>query len=90
MKSENTMKPNIDKFNKIYLKAFGYNPCPMGEPELEKFYDLVVMQCMEAALNPMNYDSTECGEDVATDIAMVIQQSLSLSIEKNKEKHHGS
>lgn len=84
------MKPNIDKFNKIYLKAFGYNPCPMGEPELEKFYDLVVMQCMEAALNPMNYDSTECGEDVATDIAMVIQQSLSLSIEKNKEKHHGS
>lgn len=72
------MKRNINKFNKIYLEAFGYHPCPMGETELEKFYDLVVKQCWEAALDPMNYDSTESGEDVATDIAMAIQQSLSL------------
>lgn len=72
------MKRNINKFNRIYLEAFGYHACPMGETELEKFYDLVVLQCVEVALNPMNYDSTECGEDVATDIATAIQQSLSL------------
>ena len=32
-------------FTELYKKAWGHFPCPTGEPELEKFAELIVMEC---------------------------------------------
>ena len=32
-------------FTELYKKAWGHFPCPTGEPELEKFAELIVREC---------------------------------------------
>jgi hypothetical protein len=34
-------------FTELYKKAWGHFPCPTGEPELEKFAELIVAECTE-------------------------------------------
>lgn len=36
-------------FTKLYKEAWGYFPCPAGEPELEKFAELIVQECAKIA-----------------------------------------
>ena len=31
-------------FNELYKKAWGHFPCPTGEPELEKFAELILTE----------------------------------------------
>jgi len=59
-------------FVEAYKQAFGHFPSPMGEEEQVAFFNAVVNLCKWVALDPMTYDSTECGFDVACDIAMAI------------------
>lgn len=33
-------------FTELYKKAWGHFPCPTGEPELEKFAELIVRECI--------------------------------------------
>ena len=35
-------------FTELYKKAWGHFPCPTGEPELEKFAELIVKECIGA------------------------------------------
>lgn len=37
-------------FTELYKKAWGHFPCPTGEPELEKFAELIVRECMTTVL----------------------------------------
>jgi hypothetical protein len=34
------------RIQELYKEAYGYFPCPMGEPETEKFAELIVRECM--------------------------------------------
>ena len=34
-------------FTELCKKAWGHFPCPTGEPELEKFAELIVAECTE-------------------------------------------
>ena len=34
-------------FTELYKKAWGHFPCPTGEPELEKFAELIVGECID-------------------------------------------
>ena len=34
-------------FTELYKKAWGHFPCQTGEPELEKFAELIVAECTE-------------------------------------------
>jgi len=55
-------------FVEAYKESFGYFPSPVGEDEQVKFFNEVVNLCKRIALDPMTYDATECGDDVARDI----------------------
>jgi len=33
-------------FTELYKKAWGHFPCPTGEPEMKKFAELIVRECM--------------------------------------------
>ena len=33
-------------FTELYKKAWGYFPCPAGEPELEKFAESLIQECI--------------------------------------------
>jgi hypothetical protein len=59
-------------FVDAYKEAFGHFPSPVGEDELVKFFNAVVNLCKDVTLDPMTYDETECGFDVACDIGMAI------------------
>jgi hypothetical protein len=34
-----------ERIRELYVKAYGYFPAPIGEPELEKFAELIVKEC---------------------------------------------
>lgn len=34
------------RIKELYKQAFGYFPAPIGDPELEKFAELIVKECM--------------------------------------------
>ena len=34
------------RIQELYKQAYGYFPCPAGEPETEKFAELIVQECM--------------------------------------------
>lgn len=34
-------------FTELYKKAWGHFPCPTGEPELKKFAELIVRECVK-------------------------------------------
>ena len=36
-----------ERIRELYKQAFGYFPAPTGEPELEKFAELIVQECAE-------------------------------------------
>lgn len=36
-------------FTELYKKTWGHFPCPTGEPELEKFAELIVQECANVA-----------------------------------------
>lgn len=36
-------------FTELYKKTWGHFPCPTGEPELEKFAELIVRDAMDYA-----------------------------------------
>jgi hypothetical protein len=38
-----------ERFTELYKQAWGHFPCPTGEPELEKFAQLIVRECAEVA-----------------------------------------
>jgi hypothetical protein len=59
-------------FVEAYKQAFGHFPSPAGEDEQIAFFNAVVSLCKWVALDPMTYDSTESGLDVACDIAVAI------------------
>ena len=40
-----------ERIRELYVKAYGYFPAPIGEPELEKFAELIVKECAEIAYN---------------------------------------
>ena len=33
-------------FTELYKKAWGHFPCPTGEPELRRFAELIVRECL--------------------------------------------
>ena len=35
------------RFTELYKQAWGHFPCPTGEPELEKFAELIVRDCID-------------------------------------------
>ena len=35
------------RIQELYKQAYGYFPCPTGEPETEKFAELIVKECIE-------------------------------------------
>jgi len=39
-------------FTELYKKAWGHFPCPTGEPELEKFAELIVAECANILMKP--------------------------------------
>jgi len=58
----------IDKyFVEAYEEAFGYFPSLVQGNQV-KFFNAVVNLCKRVTLDPMTYDATECGDDVARDI----------------------
>jgi hypothetical protein len=66
-------------FVEAYKESFGHFPSPnavlrlfVGEDELVKFFNAAVNLCKDVTLDPMTYDETECGFDVACDIGMAI------------------
>jgi hypothetical protein len=36
-------------FTELYKKAWGHFPCPTGEPELKRFAELIVAECLKQA-----------------------------------------
>jgi hypothetical protein len=34
-----------ERIRELYVKAYGYFPAPIGEPELEKFAELIIKEC---------------------------------------------
>ena len=40
-------------FTELYKKVWGHFPCPTGEPELEKFAELIVREFIVSLLLPM-------------------------------------
>lgn len=34
------------RIQELYKQAYGHFPCPAGEPETEKFAELIVQECM--------------------------------------------
>jgi hypothetical protein len=58
-------------FVEAYEEAFGYFPSLVQGKQV-KFFNAVVNLCKNVALDPMTYDETECGDDVARDIGMAI------------------
>ena len=59
-------------FVEAYKQAFGHFPSPVGEAEQVAFFNAVVQLCKRVALDPWSYDGDECGDDVARDIGMEI------------------
>ena len=47
------------RIQELYKQAYGYFPCPAGEPETEKFAELIVKECMMVAVE---CDVTEYGD----------------------------
>jgi len=39
------------RIQELYKQAWGHFPCPTGEPELEKFAELIVRECAELSVN---------------------------------------
>lgn len=35
------------RIQELYKQAYGYFPSPVGEPETEKFAELIVKECIE-------------------------------------------
>jgi len=38
-----------ERLHDLYKQVFGYFPSPIGEPELEKFAELIIGECVDAA-----------------------------------------
>ena len=71
-RSETTLDSETDNgtdkyFVEAYEVAFGYFPSLVQGKQV-KFFNEVVNLCKRIALDPMTYDETECGDDVARDI----------------------
>ena len=47
-------------FTELYKKAWGHFPCPTGEPELEKFAELIIQECL-LAISHTPIESDEIG-----------------------------
>ena len=75
-RSETTLDSETDNgtdkyFVEAYEEAFGYFPSLVQGKQV-KFFNAVVNLCKRVTLDPMTYDETECGFDVACDIGMAI------------------
>ena len=46
-------------FTELYKKAWGHFPCPTGEPELEKFAELIVRECALQCVHNEDMDLIE-------------------------------
>ena len=46
------------RIQELYKQAYGYFPCPAGEPETEKFAELIVQDCISqiAMIGVSSYD----------------------------------
>lgn len=38
------------QLEQIYREAFGHGPRPIGEPELERFAELIIRECAEVCM----------------------------------------
>ena len=45
-----------ERIRELYKQAFGYFPAPTGEPELEKFAELIVRECVQVSLKNSHRD----------------------------------
>ena len=50
-----------NRIRELYKQAYGHFPCPAGEPETEKFAELIVRECAKVsertgALNEANFE----------------------------------
>ena len=59
------------RIQELYKQAYGYFPCPAGEPETEKFAELIVQDCLDVLnsrfmgdLNREDMEVKRCIEDV--------------------------
>jgi hypothetical protein len=52
-----------ERIKELYKQAFGYFPPPTGEPELEKFAELIVMECADIAKHHVMNISTYSDAD---------------------------
>ena len=39
------------RIQELYKQAYGYFPCPAGEPETEKFAELIVQECIDVLVD---------------------------------------
>ena len=39
------------RIQELYKQAYGYFPCPAGEPETEKFAELIVRECAKVIID---------------------------------------
>ena len=50
------------RIQELYIQAWGHFPCPTGEPELEKFAELIVRECIQVCKN-QEYEFWRSPED---------------------------
>lgn len=56
-------------FTKLYKKAWGHFPCPTGEPELEKFAELMLAECKSILLDMLD---NGMGDGETVDLALTL------------------
>ena len=39
------------RIQELYKQAYGYFPCPAGEPETERFAELIVRECAKVIID---------------------------------------
>ena len=44
-----------ERIRELFKQAYGYFPSPIGEPETEKFAELIVRECAQVASDPLAF-----------------------------------
>ena len=78
------------RIQELYKEAYGYFPCPMGEPETEKFAELIVRECLgccEQVISDPVPKSVDTWLNGGTQCIQEIKQhfGLGMSVEDKKQ-----
>ena len=52
------------RIQELYKQAYGHFPCPAGEPETEKFAELIVQECIDVLVDVLPHIVPEAKDGI--------------------------